>query len=79
MRSSSGRADASPRWASCIGLAGSFALTRYLQSLLFGVAPNDPATLVAVCVLLACVTLAACLVPASRAASVDPSAALRSE
>ena len=39
-----------------LGLAGSFALTRYLQSLLFGVAPNDPATLAAVCVLLACVT-----------------------
>ena len=62
-----------------LGLVGSFALTRYLQSLLFGVAPNDPATLVGVCVLLACVTLAACLVPAARAARVDPSAALRSE
>ena len=62
-----------------LGLAGSFALTRYLQSLLFGVAPNDLATLVGVCVLLACVTLAACFVPASRAARVDPSAALRSE
>lgn len=62
-----------------LGLGGSFALTRYLQSLLFGIAPNDPATLVGVCVLLSCVTLAACLVPASRAARVDPSAALRSE
>jgi putative ABC transport system permease protein len=62
-----------------LGIAGSFALTRYLQSLLFGVAPNDPATFVGVCALLACVTLAACLVPASRAARVDPSAALRSE
>ena len=62
-----------------LGLAGSFALTRYLQSLLFGVAPNDPATLVGVCVLLSCVTLAACLVPAARAARVDPSAALRAE
>jgi len=62
-----------------LGLAGSFALTRYLHSLLFGVAPNDPATLVAVCALLACVTFAACLVPASRAARVDPSTALRSE
>jgi putative ABC transport system permease protein len=62
-----------------LGLGGSFALTRYLQSLLFGIAPNDPATLVGVCLLLSCVTLAACLVPASRAARVDPSAALRSE
>ena len=62
-----------------LGLAGSFALTRYLQSLLFGIAPNDPATLAGVCVLLSCVTLAACLVPAARAARVDPSEALRSE
>ncbi|HTE43855.1 MAG TPA: FtsX-like permease family protein, partial [Gemmatimonadaceae bacterium] len=62
-----------------LGLAGSFALTRYLQSLLFGIAPNDPATLAGVCVLLAGVTLAACLIPAARAARVDPSTALRSE
>ena len=62
-----------------LGLVGSFALTRYLQSLLFGVAPNDLATLAGVCLLLAAVTLAACLVPAARAARVDPSTALRSE
>lgn len=62
-----------------LGLAGSFALTRYLQSLLFGVAPNDLVTLAAVCVLLGGVTLAACFVPATRAARVDPSTALRSE
>jgi len=62
-----------------LGLAGSFALTRYLQSLLFGVAPNDLLTLAAVCVLLGGVTLAACFVPATRAARVDPSTALRSE
>ena len=61
-----------------LGIGGSFALTRYLQSLLFGVAPNDPATLAGVCLLLAGVTLAACVVPAVRAARVDPSAALRS-
>jgi putative ABC transport system permease protein len=62
-----------------LGLAGSFALTRYLQSLLFGVAANDVATLAAVCLLLAAVTLAACFVPATRAARVDPNTALRSE
>ncbi len=62
-----------------LGLAGSFALTRYLQSLLFGIAPNDMPTLAAVCLLLAAVTLAACLVPATRAARVNPSTALRSE
>ena len=61
-----------------LGIGGSFALTRYLQSLLFGIAPNDPATLAGVCLLLAGVTLAACVVPAVRAARVDPSAALRS-
>ena len=62
-----------------LGLAGTFALTRYLKSLLFGIAPDDPVTLVGVCALLAAVALAACLVPAVRAAHVDPSAALRSE
>ena len=62
-----------------LGLAGSFALTRYLRSLLFGVAPNDLVTLAGVCLLLAAVTLAACLVPAARAARVEPSTALRSE
>ena len=62
-----------------LGLAGSFALTRYLRSLLFGVAPNDLVTLAGVCLLLAAVTLAACLVPATRAARVEPSTALRGE
>jgi putative ABC transport system permease protein len=62
-----------------LGLAGSFALTRYLQSLLFGVPPNDAVTLAGVCLLLGGVTLAACLVPAARAARVDPNTALRSE
>jgi putative ABC transport system permease protein len=62
-----------------LGLGGSIALTRYLQSLLFGVPPNDPVTLVGVCLLLAAVTLAASFVPAARAARVEPSTALRSE
>ncbi|MGH7620743.1 MAG: FtsX-like permease family protein, partial [Gemmatimonadaceae bacterium] len=62
-----------------LGLGGSIALTRYLRSLLFGIAPNDPATFVGVCVILACVTIGACIMPAARAARVDPSTALRSE
>lgn len=62
-----------------LGLGGSVALTRYLRSLLFGVAPDDPATLAGVCVLLAAVTLAASLIPAARAARIDPSTALRSD
>jgi putative ABC transport system permease protein len=62
-----------------LGLAGSLAVTRYLHSLLFSVAPNDPVTLGGVAALLTLVTLAACLIPAIRAARVDPSRALRSE
>jgi ABC-type antimicrobial peptide transport system permease subunit len=62
-----------------LGLAGSLAVTRYLQSLLFNIAPNDPITLGGVALLLVLVTLAACMIPATRAARVDPSRALRSE
>jgi putative ABC transport system permease protein len=62
-----------------LGLAGSVAATRYLRSLLFDIAPNDPMTLGGVAALLALVTLAACLIPATRAARVDPSRALKSE
>jgi putative ABC transport system permease protein len=62
-----------------LGLAGSLALTRYLRTLLFDVTPNDPVTLTGVAILLGLVTLAACSIPAMRAARVDPSRALRSE
>ena len=60
-----------------IGLAGAYALTRSLRSLLFGVSPSDPATLVAVVLLLALSALVATLIPARRAAAVDPVLALR--
>jgi putative ABC transport system permease protein len=60
-----------------IGSAGALAVTRWLQTLLFEISPNDPATLAVVGVLLAAVALVACYVPARRAARVDPMTALR--
>ena len=62
-----------------LGLAGAFALTRFLSTQLFGIAPTDPATFAAVAALLAVVALAATLAPARRATLVDPIVALRSE
>lgn len=62
-----------------LGVLASLATTRALQSLLFGVAPTDAPTLVAVCLLLLCVALLAALLPARRAQRVDPMLVLRSE
>ncbi len=62
-----------------VGLAGAFALTRYLGSLLFGLSNRDTTTFVAVSVLLLVVAVLAAYVPARRAAKTDPIAALHYE
>ena len=60
-----------------IGVAGAVAVTRYMTTLLFGVKPIDTITFIAVAIVLAAVVLVACLVPARRAAKIDPLEALR--
>jgi putative ABC transport system permease protein len=62
-----------------LGLLGAFAVTRYVQSLLFGVQPHDASTYVLAAALLAGVALAAAFIPARRGARIDPMRALRYE
>jgi predicted permease len=62
-----------------LGLMISYALTRYLHGMLYGVGTADWLTFVIVAILLCVMTLIACFVPARRAASVDPMQALRTE
>jgi putative ABC transport system permease protein len=60
-----------------IGFAGAFGLTRYLTTLLFGVQPVDLVTFLSVAAILIIVALLACVIPARKAAKVDPLIALR--
>jgi len=62
-----------------IGLAGAYAITRVMSSLLFEVTPTDLVTFTTVPVVLIFVALLACLIPARRATKVDPLVALRYE
>jgi len=62
-----------------LGIIGALATSRVLAGFLFGVTPLDPTVFVAVPALLGAVALGACLLPARRAARVDPVTALRAE
>jgi putative ABC transport system permease protein len=60
-----------------IGLAVALALTPVIKSLYFGVAPNDPTTFAAVCLVLVAMVILASWLPSSRATKIDPTTALR--
>jgi predicted permease len=60
-----------------IGLAGALAVTGAISTLLYGVGPRDPMTLILLSTVLACVALVACYVPARRATRIDPIHTLR--
>jgi putative ABC transport system permease protein len=60
-----------------IGLVAAFALTRVIRQLLYGVGPTDPATFATVPVVLLAAAVVACVIPANRAANLDPVEAIR--
>lgn len=62
-----------------VGLVGALGLSRVMETLLFGVGTRDPATFVSVALLLGAAAIAACWLPARRAARVDPMIALRAD
>ena len=61
------------------GIAGAYASTRWLASLLFGVEPSDPATFAAVAVTLGAIGILACVGPARRATRLDPLTVLKTD
>ena len=70
------------RWAAlggCAGLTTAFVLVRFMRSILFKIGPYDPKIFLIATAVLSVVVLVACLIPALRAANVDPIAALKNE
>ena len=61
------------------GILGALALNRVMTTLLFGVAPTDPITFLVVAATIVAVAVVACVLPAQRAAQVDPMVVLRDE
>jgi len=62
-----------------VGMAAALALAHFMTTMVFGIAPHDPLTFALVPVVLAVVAAAAALVPARRAASIEPMSALRED
>jgi len=62
-----------------LGLAGAFALTRLMASMLYGISPSDPFTFALISIVLAAVALAASYLPSRRAMLLEPVSALRHE
>jgi predicted permease len=62
-----------------LGVGGALVSTRLMSGLLYGVSPNDPATLAGVAVMMLAIGLAACWLPARRAAGIDPSITMRGQ
>jgi ABC-type antimicrobial peptide transport system permease subunit len=62
-----------------LGVAGAYLSAGVLRGLLFGVAPHDPATFIGVAVAMAAIGLAACWIPALRAARIDPAITMRAQ
>jgi hypothetical protein len=60
-----------------LGVAGAFFAARVIRGLLFGVAPNDPLTLIGVSLMMAVIGVVACWIPARRAARIDPAITMR--
>jgi putative ABC transport system permease protein len=64
---------------SVLGIGGALALMRLMRFMLYGIGPNDPATLLVVILTLGAITLGASFVPARRATNVDPMTSMRAE